>query len=468
MKRLNEIIECKYDVPIKGIKTDSRKIQEGDLFVAIKGFNVDHHLYINDAIDNGAVAVIGSSDIKDITVPYIKVDDTNKILGGLLSKFYDNLEEKFKFIGITGTDGKTTTAVIASQILDCCYIGTNGVCYKNYKWSTSNTTPDICELYEILDKLHNLGCELVVMEVSSEALLHGRVDNLKFEIVCLTNIFEDHLDVHKSINNYIESKKKLFSLVLKDGFSILNRDDSNYFNVKNCCINNVYSYGEDTSASFKIKNIDCQRNLTDFDVEFLGNCYHVSSKLIGKYNVYNLTLAFAIAYFRGVDPSRIISKIKDIDLVMGRGERLDFGQDYTIILDYAHTYNGIYNIISNLKQFNYNRIIVVTGAAGGREKEKRRKVGKLLLEEAYYVIFTMDDPRYEEVDSIIDDLVSDTKLTNYERIIDRKSAILKAFSMALGDDLVLILGKGRDNYMAVLDKKVKYCDYDVISNYFIS
>lgn len=465
MKRLNEIIECDYNISIKGIRTDSRKVEEGDLFVATKGFHVDRHQFINDAIKNGAVAVIGCLDLK-LDVVYIKVEDSNYILCEILSNFYDHVEKKFRFIGITGTDGKTTSATIVSKILDCAYIGTNGVSYQAHSFAINNTTPEICELYECLDRLHNLGCKLIVMEVSSEALLHGRVDCLKFDIVSFTNITEDHLNIHQSIENYVNSKKILFSLVKGNGFSILNIDDPHYFYVKDCCKGNVLSYGKDKNADFIIRKVDCKENSTNFDLQFLGNSYSICSKLIGEYNAYNLTLAFAICYFMGIDFPVIISKIRRIDHVIGRGEKLEFGQDYTIILDYAHTYNGIDNIISNLKKFHYKKITVVTGAAGGREKGKRAKIGKMLLDNVDHVIFTMDDPRYENVDEIIDDLLSDTKLENYERIVDRERAIVKALDYARCGELVLILGKGRDNYMAVWDQKLRYSDYDVICNYF--
>lgn len=465
MKRLNEIINCNYNIPIKGIKTDSRNIEEGDLFIAIKGFNEDHHEYIDDAIKNGAIAIIGEKDI-DCSVPYIKIKNTNEELPKILSKYYDKIEDDFNFIGITGTDGKTTTATIISKILNCCYIGTNGVIYKNVKINSNNTTPEICELYEYLVKLKRLGCKTIVIEVSSEALLHKRVDNIKFNFACLTNITEDHLNIHKTIENYIKSKKKLFSLVNKNGISILNVDDKNYKNVKESCKYKIYTYGKEKIADFKI----CQINTIDYKMRFKIKHqdieYEIITPLYGEYNAYNITLAFCVCYSLGMIPQEIIKAINDITEVEGRGERLDFGQNYTIILDYAHTYNGIYNIITNVKKLNPKRILVLTGAAGGREKEKRSKIGKMILENSTYTIFTMDDPRYEDVNNIIDDLVSKSNLTNYEKVIDRKEAISKIFSIAEEGDIVLILGKGRDNYMAIENKKVKYCDYDVINKYF--
>ena len=465
MKKLCEIVKSSSDILITGVETDSRKIKKGNLFVAIKGFNVDHEQFIDDAIKNGAVAVVVSSDIK-LDIPVIKVEDVNKSLIEILDKYYDNVIDNFKFIGITGTDGKTTTASIISKILDAAYIGTNGLIYKDYRKTLSNTTPEVCELYHALDILRGLGACEVVMEVSSEALLHGRVDNILFDVACFTNITEDHLNIHKTIENYVDSKKKLFSLVKNDSFSILNIDDKNYDYIKSSINSNIYSYGEKSDADFQIVNINCSSKGSIFDLKFKDNLYHIESPLLCVFNVYNLALSFIVSMSLGMNIDDIIAKISTINNIDGRGEILNYGQNYTLILDYAHTYNGIKNIISNMKKFSYNRIIVVTGAAGGREKEKRSKIGKYILDNVNLCIFTMDDPRRESVDDIIDDMISDTDKKNYLRIIDRNDAICKALDMAEESDLVLILGKGRDNYMAIDDKKVPYCDFEVINNYF--
>ena len=465
MKKLCEIVKSSSDILITGVETDSRKIKKGNLFVAIKGFNVDHKLFINDAVENGAAAVVVSEDVQ-VDVPVIKVDDVNKSLIEILDKYYDNVIDNFKFIGITGTDGKTTSATIISKIMGAAYMGTNGLVYKDYQKTLSNTTPEVCELYESLDILRGLGAHEVVMEVSSEALLHGRVDNILFDVVSFTNITEDHLNVHKTIENYIDSKRKLFSLVKSDGFSILNIDDKNYDYIRNGAHGNICSYGENTLADFQIININCSNKGSSFDLKYKSALYHIESPLLCIYNVYNLALSFITTLSLGMDDKEIIKRIATINSIEGRGEVLNFGQDYTLILDYAHTYNGIKNIISNMKEFSYNKIVVVTGAAGGREKEKRSKIGKYILDNVDLCIFTMDDPRKESVDSIIDDMISDTDKKNYLRINDRNDAICKALDIAEENDLVLILGKGRDNYMAIGDKKVPYCDFEVINNYF--
>lgn len=465
MKRLNEIIECNYSIEIKNIKTDSRKIQPNDLFVATKGYHIDRHLFIEDAIKNGAVAIIGEQDI-ECSIPYIKVKNSYKTLLKILSKFYNNLEKKFKFIGITGTDGKTTTAYITSQIINAAYIGTNGVIYKENSWSTNNTTPEICELYEYLKRLKKLNCNTIVMEVSSEALLHKRVDNINFDIAAITNITEDHLNIHKTLDNYIKDKIKLFTLVPKNGIAILNLDDQYYKNVEIKCKTSIYTYGQNKNSNFKILNINNTEKTLSFIIKHNNQKYYLKSPLHGEYNAYNLTLAFVISKQMGMSPSNIIKKIKQISFVSGRFEMLNFGQNYKIILDYAHTYNGILNIISSSKKLKHNKIIVITGAAGGREHEKRAAIGKYILENTDHTIFTMDDPRYENVEFIINDLVSKTAKKNYERIIDRRKAINKALCIAKKDDIVLIIGKGRDNYMAIENQNIPYCDYDVIKDFF--
>lgn len=466
MKKLSELYEVESDVLIKGIKINSKEIEEGDLFICVSGFSADRHDFIDEAIERGASAIVVSKDIKK-DIPTIKVKNTDEELPLLCKRFYDNPEEKLKIIGITGTDGKTSSAIIIQELLgkdNCGYIGTNGLIYKDVCKKIVNTTPDADRIYQYLKEIVESGCSYVVMEVSSEALYHKRVDTLKFDICAFTNITEDHLNIHKTIENYKESKKRLFSLLKKDGVSILNIDDDNYEYIKKACKDKTISYGEKEDADFKIENINAKEEGITFEVKTKEERYKIESPLHGSYNTYNLTLGMIVANLLGKE--NCLKRIKDINCIPGRTEIIDFGQNYTVILDYAHTYNGIYNIIKNMKQEPHNRMLVLTGAAGGREHEKRNKIGKMILENAEYTIFTMDDPRYESVDEIIDELVKDTTKTNYERVLDREKAIFKIFDLAEENDMVLILGKGRDNYMAIEDKRIEYCDYDVICKYF--
>lgn len=468
LKKLNELIDCDFDILIQGITDDSREVKEGFLFVATKGFNVDHFDFLDDAINNGAVALIIPEDkeVLNLDIPVLRVANIDEMYPILCSRFYEINTTDFSFIGVTGTDGKTTTTYIVKCLLDnikpTAYIGTNGVECLDSHIVSSNTTPCISTMYSYLNFIKSRNCKQVVMEVSSEALLHKRVDSLKYKIVGFTNITEDHLNVHKTIENYIECKKSLLNYLEEDGIAIINGDCANCKTIK--CKNSVL-YGFDLSNDCVISDVKEVSNKTIFNVKYLGNTYKIISPFMGNYNVYNVTLAFLICFHYGLAPEYLIDQITKLKPVSGRREKLNFADKFDIILDYAHTYNGIVSVIESAK--NYENIIVVTGCAGGREREKRSKIGKYILENSTIAIFTMDDPRYESVDSIIDDMVSlsDNK---YIRIISREEAICKAFELAskLNNCVVLILGKGRDNYMAIKDEKIPYCDYDVVKDYF--
>lgn len=466
MKRLNELLNCNFNIEINDIKNNSKEVKEGDLFVCTKGVNVDRHDYIDEAIKNGCSALIVSKE-GNYSIPFIKVKNTNKELGKLSKKFYDDPLKKIKLIGITGTDGKTTTASILRNMLDSCgYIGTNGVCSKNKVISTTNTTPEINKTYKYLDYFVKDKLKYSTMEISSEALLLNRVNTLKLDIAVLTNITEDHLNVHKTLNNYINSKIKIFSLLKKNGIAILNRDDVHYEYIKNKIKNKLLTYGKNNDSDLQILKIKEKSNNTTFTFKYLNKLYKVKTTLKGEYNIYNLSSAILSMIGLGFTIKEVIKRINNIETVSGRCEFLEYGQNYTIVLDYAHTENGLRNILTYLNKIKKRKIITVTGSAGGREKEKRSKMGKTVLELSDLVIFTMDDPRFEDVNDIINDMISNSKRTNYIRIINRKEAINKALSLAKKNDIVLIAGKGRDNYMAIGNNKLDYNDFNVIDKYF--
>ena len=447
------------------VKTDSREVVDGDIFVAIHGFNVDHSEFIDDAVNNGASMVITDKSC-NINIPCLKVDNIDESLIDICKDIY-NYNNELDLIGITGTDGKTTTATILSNLLNrfipTAYIGTNGIEYNNKKNKTENTTPKKEELYKYFSKLKNDCCKNVVMEVSSEALLHNRVDSFKYKYVIFTNITEDHLNIHKSIDSYINSKLKLIDYLEEDGIIIINNDDKICKNINSN--HKIYTYGIDSKSDFQITDIKYKNKYTSFIIKHNNKKYHIKSPYPFLYNIYNLTAAFIVCYLEKLNIKKIIKYIKKLNPISGRCEFLDFGQKYKIILDYAHTENGIKNLVENVKKYK-KRIIVVTGSAGGREKEKRSKIGSYLLNSVDLVIFTMDDPRYESVDDIIDQMIGDCNNKNYVRIQNRKAAIDYAFDIACDNDYVLIIGKGRDNYMAIEDKRVSYSDYDVITKYF--
>ncbi len=468
MKKLSELYSLSDDRLIKGIKINSKEVDDGDIFVCTMGVTADRHDFIDEAIENGASAVVVSRDVGRKVVPVIKVDDTNLELRKLSAKFYDYPCNSLYMIGVTGTNGKTTVAEIIYQLLgsDAAYIGTNGKKYRGKHASIRNTCPDVDRLYMYFREFLDNGCNTVCMEASSEAFYRHRLDDIKYDMGIVTNITEDHLNIHKTIENYVDCKCQLVRQVSDDGFSILNSSDKYFDKFKKEARGNVVSYGYRDSDTLKIVDYTLKRDKTIINFKYNDKTYEVISPLLGSFNVDNLAAAILCLLCKNISFEVIIEKVKKIKQIEGRMEILPFTDKYTVILDYAHTTDALDNILSFLDMVKEARIITVTGSAGGREKSKRPFMGKVVLEKSDYVIFTMDDPRYEDPDKIIDDLVSDSNKSNYERVVNRKEAIYKALDMARDRDIILIAGKGRDDYMAVDDKYLPYCDYEVIKSYY--
>ena len=468
MKKLSELYNINDDRLIKGIKINSKEVENSDLFVCTMGVTADRHDFIDEAIENGASAVVVSRDVGEKDVPIIRVDDTNLELRKICAKFYDYPYDKAFMIGVTGTNGKTTVAEIIYQLLgeNTAYIGTNGRKYKSKHFSMRNTTPDVDRLYMYFREFLDNGCDTICMEASSEAFYRHRLDDIRYDIGIVTNITEDHLNIHKTLENYVDCKCQLVRQVKDEGYSILNSSDKYFDKFKRESNGNVVSYGYKDSDTLKIENYTLKRDKTIITFKYNNKTYEVISPLLGSFNVDNLSSAILCLLCKGISFDEIIKRVSHLKQIEGRMEILPFVSKYTVILDYAHTTDALDNILTFLNMVKEKRIITVTGSAGGREKSKRPSMGKVVLEKSDYVVFTMDDPRYEDPNDIIDDLVSESDKTNYERIIDRKEAIYKALDMAKDKDIVLIAGKGRDDYMAVDDKYLPYCDYDVIKSYY--
>lgn len=467
MKKLSDLYDVPYDIEIEGIKMNSKEVKPNDLFVCTMGVNCDRHDFVEDAIHHGAVAIVASKKI-DASVPVIYVEDTNKELASLMAKFYDYPDQKLALIGVTGTNGKTTVAELVQDLLgeDCAYIGTNGIAYKGHKEMIRNTTPDVDRMYPYLKRFLEAGCKYVSMETSSEAFFRHRLDTFSFDVTILTNITEDHLNIHKTRENYIECKCQLFAKTKEGGTSVLNIDDPSYDKVRSYCKQKVFTYGYREDADLAINKTCFYSDKTEITFTFQGKSYTITSPLVGDFNVLNLCASLLVYVSFNHTMEEAISRISNIQPVEGRMEFLDFHQPYKIVLDYAHTPDALDHILTFLNEIKKGRIITLTGSAGGREKEKRGSMGKIVLEKSDLVIFTMDDPRNESVDEIIDQLIGDSKNKNYLRINDRKDAIRDALSMAEKDDIILIAGKGRDNYMALGDEYLPYSDYEEVKNYF--
>ena len=468
MKRLSELYPgYPDDVLISGIKINSKDVTDGDIFVCTMGVTADRHDFIDEAIKNGAKAVVVQKPV-ECSVPTILVENTNKELPLLASRFYDAPESKLDIIGITGTNGKTTVATIIQDLIGndiCGYLGTNGIICSKFSESIRNTTPDSDRLYGYFKRFVDSGCQILSMETSSEAFYRERLQNIKFKVGIITNITEDHLNIHKTIENYVACKQKLVMQVADDGYSILNVDDKYYDETRKLAKGTILTYGKNDADLQIISSMSTAKE-TNITIKYNGMNYNFLSPLLGEFNTYNLCAAILALIALGYGIEDIIKRVSNIEAPHGRVEFLNYGQNYEIVLDYAHTPDAFSKLYKLLNEIKKGRIITVTGSAGGREKEKRGPMGNLVLDESDYVIFTMDDPRYEDVKDIISDLVSESDKSNYEIIVNRKEAIYRAFDMANKGDIVLIAGKGIDNYMAIEDKYLPYSDLEVIEEYF--
>ena len=450
MKKLNELMDTDIDVEINGIKINSKNVKPGDLFICTDMGTLDRHQFIDDAIERGAAAIIVKKDVGEKSVPIIKVDNPNDYLPLTCSNFYDNPEKKMKIIGVTGTDGKTTISTMIQTLLgkkDCGYIGTNGYTCSKFEKDTDNTTPDSDKLYGIFDEFVNADCKYVSMEVCSEALMRGRVKNLEFDVSVISNITSEHLNIHGTLENYIESKNKLFSQTKKDGYCILNKDDAHFEESKKCCNGKILTYGKDEDNDLYFKDLKMIPGMNFFTACYKGEEYKIKCDMAGTFNVYNLCAAMLAMFALGYKYEEFADRIEKIK-VPGRLEMINLGQDFYAMVDYAHTPNGINNLLSYVKKLDVNRIITVSGQAGERDASKRKYVGKALADGSDYIVLTMEDPRSEDPKAIAEmmmELVKDT-YHSYEFVADRGKAIQRAVDMAKPKDIILVLGKGNENY----------------------
>ena len=449
MKKLSELYDIQSDELIKDIKINSKEVKKGDLFVCTMGVNADRHDFIDDAIKNGASAIVVSKDNIICDVPVIKVNNTNEELPLLCARYYDNPDKKLNIIGVTGTDGKTTIATIIQTLIGkniCGYIGTNGVTCANYHEHLINTTPDVNLLYKYFDIFVNKKCKYVSMEASSEAFLRNRLSNIMFDVSIYTNISNEHMNVHKTFDNYLECKLQLFRQTKKDGYCIINRDDKYYDIVCKNCNGKILSYGENKESDLRIVSYELFADHTNIKFSYKGKEFDVTSPLLALFNIYNLAAALLVCLSLGFNLEDILVNIDKLK-IEGRVEVLK-GENYTVIVDFAHTPHAIDAILSFSRSLSHNKIITVIGSAGGRDQEKRPVIGDVCIKKSDYVIFTTDDPRNEDPLEICNMMIGDLKnyYDNFEIILDRKRAVKKAIDMAEENDIVLLLCKGNEPY----------------------
>lgn len=440
------------------IKVDSRKIEEGDTFLALQTYN-DGSIYIEDAIKRGAkriIATTGSYDTETIIVP-----NTKEYLVNYLKNNYYNQIKDLKLIGITGTNGKTTTCYLLWQALNklghkCAYIGTIGFYIEEKIKDLPNTTPEIVDIYEMLIECQKNNCEYIVMEVSSHALDQRRVDGLKFDYAVFTNLTEDHLDYHKSMGSYALAKQKLFTMLKENGKSVINIDDKyhEYF-MKDKFI----SYGFNES-NLEIINYEMYTK-TNFTLNINGKKYDFISNLLGKYNIYNLTVVIGILYDLNIDIEVIKYLISILKSPIGRLNIVNYNTN-KIIIDYAHTPDALENVIKTTSEFCKGKIYTIIGCGGNRDKMKRPIMARIATNLSDYAIFTSDNPRDEEPNQIIEDMVNNLEFNNYEIELNRKKAIEKGIQKLEKNDILLVLGKGHETYQIIKDKKIHFDDLEEV------
>ena len=443
-------------------KVDSRKVKKGDIFVALKEANGDGHKFIDDAIKNGASKIICEHGLYSVDTLVVK--DTHEYLVNILKDEYGSILSNLKIIGVTGTNGKTTTCFCLHNMLNelgykCGYIGTIGFYIKDKICNLNNTTPDILEIYEMLLKCYEEKCIYVVMEVSSHALVKKRVDKINFDYGIFTNLTVDHLDYHKTMENYALAKQKLFKNVTKKSIINVDSDYKDYFLINE----NSITYGFNKS-DYNISNIILNSNESIFDLTYNDKTTTFKTNLLGKYNIYNLVCCIILLKEIGIKNDIIKQLVLNVTPPKGRMEIINYN-DSKIIVDYAHTPDAVENILKSVKEFNKGKIYTIIGCGGNRDKTKRSKMAYIACNLSDYSIFTTDNPRNEKPENIINDMIQKLDTNNYEIIINRESAIEKGIQKLQKNDILLVLGKGHEDYQIINDKKIHFDDKEVIEKY---
>ncbi len=471
---LSELIKCvnvtkiigDKKIEIKDVSTDSNSVQANSLFICINGQTFDGHDYIKQAENYGAVAIVTEREIQT-SLTQVIVDDARHAMSIIASNFYRNPCEKLKIIGVTGTNGKTTTTHLIKRILEdsgisCGVIGTLGVFYNKKFIEPSLTTPDPLLLHKVLKEMVDDGVEVVAMEVSAHALYYGKLDGIKFEVGVLTNVTQDHLDFFKTMNEYKDAKMKLF----KEGvckYRLVNADDKAGLELTSRG-HEIISYGIDNPSDVFAIDIKSGALGSKFVINLFDIIFEADIGLIGRFNVYNAMAAAAASALVGASIDRIEIGLNNVETVSGRLE-LVYNGDFFVFVDYAHTPDGLQKTISALKDFCDGKLICVFGCGGNRDKEKRAIMGAISGKYADFTVVTSDNPRYEEPMDIIYEVERGvlSKTRNYVIVQDRAEGIKYALNMAKRGDVVLVAGKGSEKYQEILGIKHVFNDKDTIN-----
>jgi UDP-N-acetylmuramoyl-L-alanyl-D-glutamate--2,6-diaminopimelate ligase len=456
---VNYEMDIEANPEITSIEMDSRKAGKGCLFVCIEGLIFDGHDFAGTAAKNGAAAILAEKDI-DVNIPVIKVKNSKKAMAVLADAFFGHPSQKLHLIGITGTNGKTTTSHLIEKVFrdagkSTGMIGTIEMKIKDQSFKVANTTPDSLFLQHAFYRMTQENVDAAVMEVSSHALDQGRVWGCDFDIAIFTNLTQDHLDYHKNMEEYQFAKSLLFSQMgntynkADRKVAVLNNDDPASKMFERVTSAQVISYGIDNESDVRATNITIGSQGTSFTLQTPRGSREVTLKLIGKFSVYNFLAATAACLLSGLELDQIISSLEEVTGVSGRFEPVIAGQDFTVIVDYAHTPDSLENVLRTIKEFAKGRITAIVGCGGDRDKTKRPIMAGIAADLADSAIFTSDNPRTEDPLQILRDMEEGADEGNYVTIPDRKKAIEYAVERAKRNDVILIAGKGHEAYQII-------------------
>ncbi len=467
LKGINASWNLSEDIRISGIAYNSQKVEKGFVFVCIRGYATDGHRYIADALSRGAAAVVVEDGAAEVSgAVKIVTADTRKALAMMGANWYQHPAREIKVIGVTGTNGKTTVTTLIKQILEfdghkVGLVGTNGNMIGDKLLPSERTTPESLELQELFRSMADAGCDYAVMEVSSHSLALSRVYGIPFEMGAFTNLTQDHLDFHKTMENYLKAKKMLFPMCKAAAVNIDDAAGREIAQEKTC---NMVTYSIDGASDCRAENVRISAKGVLFDLDFKGTKYPARLAIPGRFSVYNALAACAVGLSLGVEPEKVLGALMVAKGVKGRAETVYTNTDYTVIIDYAHTPDGLENIVSTVREFAEGRVITVFGCGGDRDATKRPIMGEIAGRLSDYCIITSDNPRTEEPMSIILQIEEGMKRTScrYEMIENRRAAIRAAMDMARKGDCIILAGKGHETYQIIGREKRHFDEREVI------
>ena len=471
-----------HDVEVQRLQYDSRKVQRGDCFVAIRGSGVDGHQYAQQAIQGGASVIVLERDeaIPDSLcmhagVVKVVVSDSRKALAVLSANFYGKPSQRLTVIGVTGTNGKTTSSYLIKSVLEAAGLTVGLIGTIEYQIGAetipaTHTTPESLELNELLARMLKAGCTSVSMEVSSHALHQSRVHGINFQVGTFTNLTQDHLDYHGSMDEYFRTKRLLFDNLSEDAWGVTNRDDDWGRRIFASTRSRTLSYGYDAEADVKVVNAELSVQGTTMTVEYRGKQTIVASPLVGRFNVYNTLAAFATGLALDISTETVKKGIASVPNVRGRFERISSPGGWTAIVDYAHTPDALEKCLRTIHDLMPNdrrgKIITVFGAGGDRDKTKRPLMGRVAGDLSHLCIVTSDNPRTEDPEAIINDILRGAVQGPRVLVqIDRRKAIVHALALAETGDVVLIAGKGHEEYQILGTTRVHFSDREIIEEF---